>query len=80
MTKKPNKYEKKASTQIEAGGKTIRTSLYLGRIESDGIRRITRIIEQKKGSVDAADEFLELTKNKYFRTAQAAVFRAKGLI
>ena len=80
MTKKPNKYERKASTQIEVGGKTIRISPYLGRTETDWIRHISKVIEQNKGSVDSSKELLELVKNKYFRTAEASVFRAKGLI
>ena len=80
MTKKPNKYERKASTQIEVGGKTVRTSPYLGRSESDWIRHIAKVIEQNRESVEATNEYLEITKSKYFRTAEASVFRAKGLI
>ena len=81
MTKKPNKYARKAATQIEIGKKTIRTSPYLGKSESDSIRERVEICEQQKDDPEASTkEYLESVKNFGSRSAEAAALKAKGLI
>jgi hypothetical protein len=81
MTKKPNKFARKAATQIEIGKKTIRTSPYLGKRESDHIRFMVEACEQQKDDPEApSKEYLDTFKNFGFRSAQAAALKAKGLI
>ena len=81
MTKKPNKFARKAATQIEVGNKTIRTSPYLGKSESDHIRFMVQACEKRKDNPDDLSElYLESVKKHGFRSAEAAALRAKGLI
>ena len=86
MTKKPNKYARKAATQIEVGKQTIRTSPYLGKSESDHIRFMAQTLGCKKDDPNFLSveyfrkEYLELLKKYGYRSAQAAVMRAKGIL
>ena len=83
MTKKPNKFARKAATEIQVGKKIIRSSPYLGKSNTDNIREMVKSIdEQKQNDPDfedsAANDWLELSKGA--RSAEAAAFKAKGLI
>jgi len=79
MTKKPDKYARKASTQIRVGKELIRTSPYLGKSQADHVREIVQIIERQKDDPNpATKEYLELIKDS--RSDEAAALRAKGLI
>ena len=81
MTKKPNKFARKAATQIEVGNKTIRTSPYLGKRETDHIRFMVQTCEQHKDDLEApTKKYLESVNNFGSRSAEAAALRAKGLI
>ena len=83
MTKKPNKFAQKAATEIQIGKNTIRVSPYLGKNDADHIRSMVNSIDEQKQNDpnfedSAANDWLELSKGS--RSAEAAAFKAKGLI